>query len=74
MTAFMNALSRGQARRVLRSILNDFPEWLLALLLLIQTHHRAVDLALVVVVSVIVASGLLTALILSSTPTRARSR
>ena len=36
----------------------------IAVSLLIQTHHRAVDLALVVVVSVIVASGLLTALIL----------
>jgi hypothetical protein len=36
----------------------------IAVSLLIQTHHRGVDLALVVVVSVIVASGLLTALIL----------
>jgi Protein of unknown function (DUF4239) len=36
----------------------------IAVALLIQTHHRAVDVALVVTVAVIVASGMLTALIL----------
>jgi hypothetical protein len=36
----------------------------IAVSLLIKTHHRAVDIALVVVVAVVVASGFLTALIL----------
>jgi uncharacterized membrane protein len=61
-----------------RDVLNTVPEWLLAIsfvgvvaalaigaFLLVRRLHRAsVDLALVVVVSVIVASGFLTALIL----------
>ena len=69
------ALTLGERENRVAKAGTEIPAPLLALLiflalvtiavsLLIQTHHRAVDLALVVVVSVIVASGLLTALIL----------